>query len=109
MKSFAIPMASSESVAIQPSGGLESPEELAVESPHSIPHHPLGIKPSGYQYTAKNNSKAFTGNFRIFPDEVLALLLEYLDAPSLCTLGSTSKCLYAFCRSDDLWKSLFIE
>lgn len=111
MKSFDVSMDCSDSVAIQPSGGLESldPEEQLVESQHSIPHHPLGIKPSGNQYTAKHNSKGFTGIFQIFPDEVLALFLEYLDSSTLCTLGSTCRFLYAFCRIDDLWKSLFIE
>jgi F-box-like len=112
MNSFVIPMACSESVDMQPcSSSLESlgPEGQLAESPHSIPHHPLGIKPSGNQYTARYNSKCSTGTFQLFPDEVLALFLEYLDSAALSTLGATCKFLYAFCRSDDLWKSLFIE
>jgi hypothetical protein len=43
------------------------------------------------------------------PDEVVATVLEYLDAPQLDLLGSCCKFLYAFCRSEDLWKALFIE
>lgn len=114
MKSPVVPAGCLDSVDIQPSGGvlrvLESlgPEEQPAES-HSVPHHPLGIKPSGNQYTASLNSKCSVGLFQLFPDEVLAIFLEYLDSSSLRLLGSTCKFLYAFCISDDLWKSLFIE
>jgi len=114
MKSFVITAGPgcSDPVDIQPSGGvLESLEcdEGSTESPYSIPHHPLGIKPSGNQYTARYNSKSSIGSFQLFPDEILAVVLEYLDSCSLRLLGSTCKFMYAFCRSDDLWKSLFIE
>lgn len=75
-----------------------------------IPHHPLGVKPSGNQYTTNINSRDQIGPvFKLFPDEILALFLEYLDAKQLLILGSSCKFLHAFCRSDDLWKSLFIE
>jgi hypothetical protein len=43
------------------------------------------------------------------PDEVVATVLEYLDALQLDLLGSCCKFLYALCRSEDLWKALFIE
>jgi len=114
MKSSAVPAACLD-VDIQLSGGVPESlssagkEELLAESPHSVPHHPLGIKPSGNQYTASLNSKSFVGPFQLFPDEVLAILLEYLDSGTLRLLGLTCKFLYAFCRSDDLWKTLFIE
>jgi F-box domain len=99
---------------IQPSGGVQKALESLgpdhpAESPHSIPHHPLGIKPSGNQYTSSLNSKGSIGPFQLFPDEIIAIFLEYLDSCTLRCLGSTCKFLYAFCRSDDLWKSLFIE
>ncbi|KAH8657605.1 hypothetical protein BGZ60DRAFT_383715 [Tricladium varicosporioides] len=100
------------SVYVQPSacsfdsleGSLESQESCL-----SIPHHPLGIKPSGNKYTAASNAKDVSGLFQVFPDEIIAILLEYLDVAQLCTLGSTCRFLYAFCRLDDLWKALFIE
>jgi hypothetical protein len=105
MKSSVIPADAgySASVVVQPSGGVEE------ESPNSIPRHPLGIKPLGNQYTAASNGKGAIGPLKLLPDEVLAILLEYIDSFQLCLLGSTCKFLYAFCRSDDLWKTLFIE
>jgi hypothetical protein len=111
MKSSVVPAGCLDSVDIQPSGGV--PESLGLEqsaeSLHSIPPHPLGIKPSGNQYTSSLNSKSSIGPFQLFPDEVLAIFLEYLNSSTLRFLGSTCKFLYAFCRSDDFWKSLFIE
>jgi hypothetical protein len=76
----------------------------------SIPPHPLGIKPLGNQYFASGpNARASLGTFKLFPDEMLMLFLEYLDASSLRLLGSTSKFLYAASRYDDLWKTLYLE
>ncbi|CAG8957921.1 hypothetical protein HYFRA_00000263 [Hymenoscyphus fraxineus] len=102
--------------AIHPSGGadLESQQEASMgnllqESPLTIPIHPLAVKPTGNSYTATSNAKTSIGSFQLFPDEVIAIFLEYLDASQLCLLGSTCKFLYAFCRSDDVWKTLFIE
>jgi hypothetical protein len=99
---------------MQSSGGVQVLESLgfevqSAESSQSIPHHPLSVKPSGNQYTSLYNSKGFVGAFQLFPDEILVIFLEYLDSCTLRCLGSTCKFLYAFCRSDDLWKSLFIE
>ncbi|EKD17233.1 hypothetical protein MBM_04810 [Drepanopeziza brunnea f. sp. 'multigermtubi' MB_m1] len=78
---------------------------------HAIPQHPLGVKPSGNQYAAAavSISRNFIGSFRGLPDEVLAVFLDYLDSYTLRLLGSTCKFLYAFCRSDDLWKTLFVQ
>ena len=110
MKSSVIPADAgySEFVDVQPSGGVVS-LELEEESPNSIPHHPLGIKPLGNQYTATSNGKDAIGPLKLLPDEVLAILLEYFGSFQLRLLGSTCKFLYAFCRSDDFWKVLFIE
>jgi hypothetical protein len=94
-------------IVVIPSGNLDS---LAVEESFvSIPQHPLGVKPSGNQYTATINARHAVGLFQILPDEVLAIFLEYLDSYQLRLFGSSCKFLYAFCRSDDLWKNLFIE
>jgi len=99
-----------EIVNAHPSGGIDSLVPVVVEeSPLSIPLHPLGVKPSGNQYTTSRNARHFAGAFQNLPDEILAIFLEYLDSSELCLLGSTCKALYAFCRSDDLWKALFIE
>ena len=109
MKSSVIPADSGYSSAAdgQPSGIIDS---LSMEeSLVSIPLHPLCVKPSGNQYTATTNIRHVVGLFQILPDEVLSILLEYLDSYQLRLLGSTCKLLYAFCRSDDLWKTLFIE
>ncbi|TVY41162.1 F-box protein [Lachnellula subtilissima] len=113
MKAAKIPgdSGSSHTLDIQPSGviridSLDVPRE---ESSLSIPHHPLDIKPLGNKYTATSDAKDSTGYFQIFPDEVLAIFLEYLEVPQLLVLGATCKFLYAFCRSDDIWKTLFIE
>ncbi|WYZ34794.1 hypothetical protein EsH8_I_001070 [Colletotrichum jinshuiense] len=84
--------------------------EDAVISTESIPTHPLGVKPLGNQYLSdRPNARKHTGVFKILPDEALLVLLEYLDQERLRTLGYTCKFLFAFCQSDDLWKTLFLE
>jgi hypothetical protein len=82
----------------------ETPE-VAV----AIPTHPLGVKPAGNAYTSAINSKAHAGSFSRLPDELIAHLLESLDARDLCALGGTCRALYAFSRSEELWKALFVE
>lgn len=118
MKSSALPADAGYSVAldVQPSGNsgviVIDAEPLALafeESPLSIPLHPLGVKPSGNQYTATSNARHRIGHFQMLPDEIMAVFLEYLDSHKLRLLGSTCKFLYAFSRSEDLWKALFVE
>lgn len=75
----------------------------------SIPPHSLGVKPSGNQYAATSNARHAIGLFRILPDELIGILLEYFGSSTLMSLGSTCKFLSAFCRVEDLWKALFIE
>jgi hypothetical protein len=75
----------------------------------AIPRHALRIKPSGQALTATWHLRHAIGLFTGLPDELILILLEYLDAGSLLSLGQTCKALYAFTRSDDLWKSLFIQ
>lgn len=79
------------------------------ETNTAIVSHPYNIRPSGNAYTASRDIKAFTGSFAVLPDELILHLLEYLDAIDLVRLGSSCKALYAFCRAEDLWKTLFIE
>ncbi|KAK2030920.1 hypothetical protein LX32DRAFT_637804 [Colletotrichum zoysiae] len=86
------------------------PAKNAVTFHESIPTHPLGVKPLGNQYLSdRPNARAHIGYFKTLPDEALMILLDYLDQERLRTLGSSCKFLYAFCRSDDLWKSLFLQ
>ena len=77
---------------------------------NAIPVHPLGVKPLGNQYLATGpNARVSMGRFRLFPDEMLMSFLEYLDAAALRAIGSACRFLYAACRYDDLWKSLYLE
>lgn len=96
------------SEGIQLSGGaLES--SSIEESPNSIPHHPLGVRPAGNQYDATSIARKSVGPFQLLPDEIIALVLEVFESRELRFLGSTCRFFYAFTRSDDLWKTLLIE
>ena len=86
-----------------------SPSSPAEDRLLTVPLHPLGVRPAGNAYTAVKNLKLSAGHFSILPDELILQLLEFLDHRSLSILGFTCKALYAFCRFDDLWKTLFIE
>jgi hypothetical protein len=113
MKSTLVSCDEGHSIAIVPQpngGGVDSLDfDEAEEESSFLPVHPLGLKPLGNQYTANSNARHGIGNFQRLPDEIVAVLLESLDSHELILLGSTCKFLYAFCRSDDLWKTLFIE
>jgi hypothetical protein len=89
---------------------LEEPAFDLEESSETILSHPLGLKPAGNQYTANVNSRHHIGpNFSLWPEEFLAIFLEHLSASDLLALGTCCKFFFAFCRSDDLWKTLFIQ
>lgn len=75
----------------------------------TIPHHPLGVKPSGNALTADWSLRPAIGTLAILPDEMIMPLLLYLEAPDLLRLGRTCKALYAFTRAEELWKTLFIQ
>jgi hypothetical protein len=100
---------SAATVELQHNGAHIESLVLLEESPQAIPLHPLGVKPLGNQYTASIVAKNHVGYFGLWPDEVLSIFLEYLDSHLLLRLSTACKFLYAFCRSDDLWKTLFIE
>lgn len=85
------------------------PVDLSSSEP-SVPIHPLGIKPLGNLFLASGpNARNCIGTFQNLPDEVLAVLLEYLDQGIVRKLGYTCKFLFAFCSADDIWKTLFLE
>lgn len=77
----------------------------------SIPPHPLGIRPLGNAYAAPFNLRdtPSCGLFGRLPDELIIQVLGYCDVESLVAIGTTSKCLYAFSRAEELWKALYIE
>jgi len=90
----------------------ESSSAATVELQHNGAHIESLVlleKPLGNQYTASIVAKNHVGYFGLWPDEVLSIFLEYLDSHLLLRLSTACKFLYAFCRSDDLWKTLFIE
>jgi len=74
-----------------------------------VKRHPLGVRPSGNALTSTINLKTSCGLFTLLPDELLMQLLESLGARDLLQLGSTSKALHAFTRSEELWRALFVE
>lgn len=76
----------------------------------SIPSHSLGIKPLGNRFLSDGpDARACVGTWAGLPDEILVMLLECFDKSALLNLGSTCRFFYAFCHSDDLWKSLFLQ
>jgi hypothetical protein len=74
-----------------------------------VRRHPLGVRPSGNALTATVNLKHGCGGFRLLPDELLAQILEILDAHALLRLGGTCRALHAFTRNEELWRALFVE
>jgi hypothetical protein len=76
----------------------------------SVPLHPLGVKPLGNRYLSTvRDARECIGPVGALPDEVLTILLEYLDYESVRLLGYTCKFLLALCSSEELWKALFLE
>ncbi|KAI6779613.1 F-box protein-like protein [Emericellopsis cladophorae] len=76
----------------------------------SIPSHPLGVKPLGNQYFHRGEvARSAIGTWASLPEEMLTVLLEYLDVPGLFNLGHTCKYFYAICHLDDFWKALFLS
>lgn len=90
-------------------GVISIPENEPEECTTVIRPHPLGIKPAGNLYMAIENARPACGNFQQLPDEILMTLLESFESEVLIRLSSTCRFLHAFCRSDDLWKALFIQ
>lgn len=84
--------------------------DAGFEAESYIPSHPLEIKPLGNKYFHEGkDAREFLGHLQVLPDELLSQLLEFLDSRSLRLLGYTCRFLFAFCLSDDLWKSIFLE
>ncbi|KAH6691627.1 F-box protein [Plectosphaerella plurivora] len=72
--------------------------------------HPLGVLPLGNQYLSSTpTARLFSGTLQLLPDEMLAVLVEYLDVHTLRQLGYTCKFLFAFTYATDFWKACFLE
>jgi F-box-like len=80
----------------------------AVGDLEAIPCHPLGVRPSGNALFATSNLRDAIGTLNALPDELIVMCLEFLDAASLLKLGRSCKALYAFTRSEDLWKTFLV-
>ncbi|RAH66504.1 putative F-box and JmjC domain protein [Aspergillus aculeatinus CBS 121060] len=87
---------------------ISNPEAEDEAAHDAIPGHPLGVKPSGNALLATENLRDAIGVFNILPDELILMLLEQLDGPSLVRIGRTCKAFYAFTRAEELWKALFV-
>lgn len=82
---------------------------VQTDAGDAVPCHPLGVKPSGNALVAASNLRDALGSLSVLADEVILMILEYLDPSSLLKLGRTCKALYAFTRSEDVWKTLLIR
>lgn len=73
--------------------------------------HPLGVRPSGNALTAEGKRSAMTsmGAFSRLSDDLVLILLEYLDQVSLANLGSTCRALFAYSSYDQLWRDLAVQ
>lgn len=89
---------------VDPDSSLQDQEDISCDA---IPGHPLGVKPSGNALLAAENLRDAIGTFKILPDDLVLILLEFLDGPGLLRIGRTCKAFYAFTRAEELWKALF--
>ncbi len=90
-------------------GRNQCPSLFTEDRASVVPPHPLGVKPAGNAYVSYENIKSVAGFFSMLSDELIVQVLEVLDHRLLLRLGATCKALYAFCRFDDLWRTLFVE
>lgn len=96
--------------APRPAKRVKVTDPSAVEGEDSaVRRHPLRVRPSGNALTSQLNLKAACGGFAVLPDELLAQLLEILQAQDLLQLGATCRALHAFTRNEELWRALFVE
>ena len=95
------------SLTPQTTSGEADPDSHEDISCDAIPGHPLGVKPSGNALLAAENLRDAIGTFKILPDDLVLILLEFLDGPGLLRIGRTCKAFYAFTRAEELWKALF--
>jgi Cupin-like domain/F-box domain len=86
------------------------PDEGFASCEPQIQAHPLGIRPSGNALTASSgHARDNIGTFDSLTDEVIMIVLEWLQDIDLLRLGSTCRAFFAFTSTDDLWKTLFLR
>ncbi|CAI5755818.1 unnamed protein product [Candida verbasci] len=89
-----------------------NPRNISIHEINSK-QHPLNVKPSGNSFITTpdqlEQKKQLLGDFFIFQDELIMLILSYLDIKSLLNLSHTSRILYAFIYDEELWKNKYIE
>lgn len=75
----------------------------------SVANHPLNVRPLGNAFVAEYNLKhtASAGLFGWLPDELLMQILGSLGPEDLCSISATSRCMYAYSHSEELWRPLF--
>ena len=76
--------------------------------------HPCGVLPSGNFFFASDNlqKRRFFGLGRLLnrlSDEQILSILPFCDVSSLLKLMQTSKALYIYCQTDDLWRDLVLH
>ncbi len=85
-------------------------DEESTHFERRIQAHPLGIRPSGNALTASSgHARDNIGVLAALPDEVILILLEWLEDVDLLRLGTTCRVFFAFTSSDDLWKALLLR
>lgn len=76
--------------------------------------HPLNVKPGGNQFLCTTSTDLLSkaaqmGYLAHFPDELVMLLLSYIQDPTtLLNLSHTSRVMYAFVYDEELWKKIFM-
>lgn len=95
--------------AILPNSDSHLREPVAKGGKADLVAHPLAVKPLGNAFEATENIRSRCGSFTRLPDELIVQVLEFLDSRDLLVLGATCRAFFAFCRLDELWKSLYLE
>ena len=85
------------------------PKKHRLDNDNESRRHPLGVRPAGNAYLAEQNLMAAAGGFKILPEELIAILLEYLEPADLLRLGGSCRALHAFTRNEELWRTIFTE
>ena len=86
-----------------------SSDEEVTQSDPQFQAHWLGVRPGGNVLTELARARDNIGTFGTLPDEVILLLLEWLEDVDLIWLGTTCRAFFAFTLNDELWKTLFLQ
>ena len=87
---------------------------MSVDGSGSL-QHPYGVQPLGNAMCVTSNTGTHRGrmsglgSFRVLEDQLMVVLLQFLDAASLVHLSSASSASYVFCHHVDLWRALVLQ